>query len=336
MTMIKVVHLVDDTTAGGVMRTLDHLTGRPELTGCVEQSVHAINRGSLTIGRIDADVIVSHLTVSWRGLPGLVALRAMNASAGLVHVEHSYTRAFTALNVARKSRFFALLRVAYSLFDTVVSVSHAQADWLRARSLVLTDALRVIQPQVELGALTKIVRPTRKPRVIGAIGRLERQKGFDILIDAFRLCPSPDARLLIFGQGSEKARLEELSAGDPRIEFRGHAEDPAQAYREVDFVAVPSRWEAFGLVVREAKAAGVPVLLSPVDGLLDQVGDGAKPVAYCDTKRWANALEDVLRLDDLSTFATGCAATEEESDFAADWRAVFLGDDMAPSYQDAA
>lgn len=294
MTSFKVVHLVDDMTAGGVMRNLEFLMQQPGIAARAMQSVCQVRRGVWAIGQIDADVIVSHLTISWRGLPGLVALRAMNPSVRLVHVEHSYTRAFVALNVTRKSRFFALLRVAYSLFDAIVAVSHAQAGWMTERGLVDPHALSVIHPEVDLAPLADIPPPADVPLTIGAIGRLERQKGFDILIEAFRKCTVPDARLLIFGEGSERLYLEGLAAGDTRIAFRGHVNDPAKAYGEVDIVAVPSRWEAFGLVVQEARAAGRPVLLAPVDGLLDQVQDAAEAVACCDTGRWAKALNKAL------------------------------------------
>lgn len=325
MTPVKVVHLVDDMTAGGVTRNLRYLLRHPGIADHALQSVSQVRRGFWAIGQVDADVIVSHLTINWRGLPGLVALRAMNPSVRLVHVEHSYTRAFAALNVARKSRFFALLRVAYSLFDVIVSVSHAQAEWMKERGLVDPNALHVIHPEVELGPLTKVQAPMEVPRAVGAIGRLERQKGFDILIEAFQKCTDPDARLLIFGEGSERSHLETLAAGDPRIEFRGHVSDPTQAYGAVDIVAVPSRWEAFGLVVREAKAAGRPVLLAPVDGLLDQVQDSDEVVAYCDAGHWAKALNRILGGGKSNMWKENLPKESFDGEFVEKWCEVFSG-----------
>ncbi|KZY36412.1 hypothetical protein A3731_15835 [Roseovarius sp. HI0049] len=332
MTSQKIVHLVDDTTAGGVMRMLDHLMSQP---GLGQQSLRKLARGSLSSGRIDADVIVSHLTISWRGLPGLIALRAMNPAARIIHVEHSYTRAFTALNVARKARFFALLRVAYSLFDRVVAVSRAQAAWLEERRLVDGEALAVIPPDVPLGPLAVLPRPTGLPRVIGAIGRLERQKGFDILIEAFRLCPQRDARLLIFGEGSERAHLETLAAGDDRIEFRGHAGDPAEAYGQVDLVAMPSRWEAFGLVAREARAAGRPVISSAVDGLTDQIDETTQVVRACDPKSWADALGRAFSDQRSATAVPDRIMPGGHEGFVTKWREILAGETKAVRGQDA-
>ncbi|MEQ8877096.1 MAG: glycosyltransferase [Phycisphaerales bacterium] len=331
MTSQKIVHLVDDTTAGGVMRMLDHLMSQ---SGLAHQNLRKLTRGSLSSGRIDADVIVSHLTISWRGLPGLIALRAMNPAARIIHVEHSYTRAFTALNVARKARFFALLRVAYSLFDRVVAVSRAQAAWLEERRLVNPEALAVIPPDVPLEPLTALPRPTGTPRVIGAIGRLERQKGFDVLIEGFRLSPQRDARLLIFGEGSERAHLETLAAGDARIEFHGHAKDPAAAYRQVDIVAMPSRWEAFGLVAKEARAAGRPVIHSSVDGLADQIDETTQVVRARDPKAWANALGLAFTDQHAATAVRDRIEPAGNEDFVTKWREILASGARAVKAQD--
>lgn len=326
MAQLTVVHLVDDTTPGGVMRMVHHLTRQPGLNDVTRQSIIDVKRGSAAIDRIAADVIISHLTVNWRGLPKLICLRAMNPSARLIHVEHSYTHAFTALNVPNKRRFFALLRVAYSLFDTVVAVSYAQADWLRARKLVDAPSLEVIHPEVDLTPFKSLPSPQDTPRTIGAIGRLERQKGFDMLIEAFRLCRTPGARLLVFGDGQEKSRLQALAAGDVRVVFCGHAVNPEDAYKHVDIVAVPSRWEAFGLVVQEAKAAKRPVILSPKDGLRDQI-DGTTIVADpIDVQTFARVLDAAMADGDFSAHTDVSAQLDKGEAYAARWLAVMKVD----------
>ncbi|MBO9410780.1 MULTISPECIES: glycosyltransferase family 4 protein [unclassified Ruegeria] len=295
MTRKKILHLVDDMTAGGVMRMLDHLLAQSDLSGAVEQKVLKVKRTAFSWGNLNADVIVSHVVPSWRSLPAFSALRAMHLDTRLVHVEHSYTRAFTTLNVPHKRRFFAMLRVIYSFFDQVVAVSHAQSDWMKERRLAASEKLTVIPPIVDLEELSQKTMPPKSKTTIGAIGRLERQKGFDILIRGFRSTHIPEARLLIFGEGSQRSHLEELAKGDPRIEFRGHAEDPADAYQAVDIVAIPSRWEAYGLVLDEALAAGRAIIASKVDGLGDREGDAR--VSFCDqdSASWQSAIDECLR-----------------------------------------
>ena len=301
MTQKKILHLVDDTTAGGVMRMLDHLLAQSDLSGVVEQKVLKVKRTAFSWGKLNADVIVSHVVPSWRSLPAFSALRAMHLDTRLVHVEHSYTRAFTTLNVPHKRRFFAMLRVIYSFFDQVVAVSHAQSDWIKERRLAASEKLTVVPPTVDLEQLSRKTMPPKSKTTIGAIGRLEQQKGFDVLIQGFRSTQMPEARLLIFGEGSQRSYLEELAEGDPRIEFRGHAEDPAAAYQAVDIVAIPSRWEAYGLVLDEALAAGRTVLASKVDGLRDREGDTR--IAFCDldSASWRRAIDECLTPDLTAT-----------------------------------
>ena len=115
-------------------------------------------------------------------------------------------------------------------------------------------------------------------RVFGAIGRLDRQKGFDTLVTAFRTLPQADIALHLYGQGEEEASLRALAADDPRIHFKGFAADPTRPYAEVDAVVMPSRWEAYGLVAIEALSAGRPVICADIDGMRDHAESGAKVV----------------------------------------------------------
>jgi glycosyltransferase involved in cell wall biosynthesis len=271
----RVVHLIDDTTAGGVMRVLDHLTGSPKLAEHACHKMLKVARGKISLRRIRADIIVSHLSISWRTLPVLIALRARHPFAKIVHVEHSYTAAFVAHNVERTARFYTLLRAAFSLFDRVVAVSKGQANWLGKQGLVSEDKLQVIQSYVDLQSFEGIPDRTGPIRIFGAIGRFDRQKGFDVLIKAFRKTTDPDLRLYFFGEGAEEAALRTLAKGDTRIQFKGFASDPLDAYRMVDAVVMPSRWEAYGLVAIEALSARRVLICNACDGLQDHSVFGA-------------------------------------------------------------
>lgn len=294
MSRPRVVHLVDDTTAGGVMRVLDHILTAPEMGEMAQHSLVRVARGRVSLKRIEADVIVSHLAVSWRALPMLAALRARHPRTPLVHVEHSYTEGFVAANVRRKRRFAILLRLAYRLFDRVVAVSHPQGEWLTRSGAVQAAVLRVIPSCVDLSAFRALDPAKGRPRVIGAIGRLDRQKGFDRLIRAFRDLPDPAVRLRVHGEGPDLARLRDLAGADARIEFKGFSTDPVAAIRSVDVVAMPSNWEAYGLVAIEAMSAGRRLLVNPVDGLMEHVPYGAQPVQGNSVDAWRAALKGLL------------------------------------------
>lgn len=313
-----IIHLVDDTTAGGVMRVLDHIMSAPEMAALGDHRVLPVQRNRLRLPAIDADVIVSHLAVSWRAVPMLAALRLRHPKTVLVHVEHSYTEAFVALNVANKRRFATLLRVAYGLFNRVVAVSQAQGKWLLDSGAVKADALSVICSCVDLSAFRALARPAPRVRVIGAIGRLDRQKGFDTLIKAFRQTRSPNIALHIYGEGDEAQALSVLAEGDPRIQFMGFV-DPLAAMENVDAVVMPSRWEAYGLVAIEALSARRKLLVADVDGLRDHIAFGATAIGAQTVSAWQQGLEVLLAdIDPLNNDDPDCGHFERK--FAYDWQ----------------
>ena len=282
---MRTVHLVDDTTPGGVVRFLDFLTSAAHLG---PQQVVSVRRGRWSAPSIDADVIVSHLVLSWRSLPMLVALRARYPGTPITHVEHHYTRAFAEIGVRRPARFETMLRAGFSLFDKVVAVSDAQANWLTETGLVDAAALRVIQPSVDLSDFSGLSQQSGPVRRVAAIGRLEAIKGFDLVIKA--LAQVDGVELHIHGDGPERDKLEQLAAGLP-VTFHGHS-DPVEALSKADAVVVPSHREAYGLVALEARAAGRAVLVSGVDGLSDHIDGGAIAVENT-VDHWAEALRNI-------------------------------------------
>lgn len=319
MSLPRIVHLVDDTTAGGVMRVLDHILTASEMAQTAHHSLISVDRGRMSLGRIKADVIVSHLAVSWRAMPMLTALRARHLRTPLVHVEHSYTKAFVAANVTHKRRFGTLLRMAYRLFNQVVAVSQAQGQWLVQCGAVRASALTVIPSCVDLSAF-RALEPAKSPvRVIGAIGRLDRQKGFDTLIKGFRRTSRPDISLHIYGDGSEGGALRDLAGNDPRIRFMGFSPDPVAAMAAVDVVAMPSNWEAYGLVAIEALAAGRSLLVNDIDGLVDHVPHGAHTVADNTVEAWQNALEWMIQDGSKASQPTMLTSRFLENSFSKKW-----------------
>lgn len=307
------------------MRVLDHILTAPELSQGADHSLQVVDRKRLLPDIIRADVIVSHLAVSWRMMPMLTLLRHMHRRTPLVHVEHSYTGGFVAVNVRNTSRFALLLRSAYRLFDRVVSVSEGQGKWLVQSGAVQSDALRVIPSCVDLSAFRAIPPVTGPVKVVGAIGRLDRQKGFGTLIQAFRGLPFPDVALHIYGEGAEETTLRQLAQGDVRIRFRGFADDPVAAMAAVDAVAMPSVWEAYGLVAIEALTAGRPLLINRIDGMVDHLAQGARPVADMSPDAWETALTELLLTRPDSRRETRNPPARFEDAFAASWQVLLRG-----------
>ncbi len=112
------------------------------------------------------------------------------------------------------------------------------------------------------------------------VGRLTRQKGIDVLLNAAgRVAEArSDWRLLIVGDGPERARLEAQAAADPRLAGRvtwlGRRDDVPSLLKAADLVVLPSRWEGMPNVVLEAMAAGRPVVATAVEGSAELVEPG--------------------------------------------------------------
>ncbi|WP_369824326.1 glycosyltransferase [Kitasatospora sp. Root187] len=103
------------------------------------------------------------------------------------------------------------------------------------------------------------------------VGRLCRQKGQDVLLDAWPAVAErlPGARLALVGGGPDATaladRVRELP--DPsRVRLAGDVTDPRPWLAAADLVVLPSRWEGMALAPLEAMATARPVLLSDVPG----------------------------------------------------------------------
>jgi glycosyltransferase involved in cell wall biosynthesis len=126
-------------------------------------------------------------------------------------------------------------------------------------------------PDVELEPLP---RPFPGPTV-GSLGRLDRQKGFDVLLRA--LAELPEASLVLVGDGPERPALEKQAAATgltERVLFAGWQEDPRRQLTTFDAFVLPSRFEGFPLSVVEAMLAGVPVVATDVGSVAESVREG--------------------------------------------------------------
>lgn len=104
------------------------------------------------------------------------------------------------------------------------------------------------------------------------MGRLDRQKGFDVLLEALALMP-PVVHVAVVGAAVLGDTKLTLPASVDSLGWL-NAGQLAHVLADADVVVVPSRWEGFGLVAIEAMRAGVPVVASAVGGLKEVVVDG--------------------------------------------------------------
>jgi D-inositol-3-phosphate glycosyltransferase len=323
--MTRIVHLIDDSGLGGVMRLLEELSRNVD--GPIKHEVLRVRPAFSFPAGIEADVVVIHFTASWSKLPFLAALRALKLHRPILLVEHSYTAAFEQLHVPKPRRFRAMLRAAYALVDRVIAVSEGQAIWLRQAHAAPPHKIRTIRSVSNCDRLFTLKPPARRqgPLRLGAIGRYVDQKGFDLLVEAMRLVPADVATLSIAGSGPMAEQLQAAVADLPSVSV-GTAVDVASWIVDQDAIVVPSRFEAFGLVALEARAAGRPVIASAVDGLIEQVSPNAGlTVPAGDPEALADAIVRLSQADlgQFSAAARASARAHIETSLRA-WQTLFV------------
>ncbi|GAB3229858.1 hypothetical protein GCM10027447_23570 [Glycomyces halotolerans] len=164
----------------------------------------------------------------------------------------------------------------YHRLNALVTVTESDADSYR-------EALGESGPVIE-AIPNSVPAPSGDPSpltepVIMTAGRLTSMKGFNTLIDAFGEIADryPDWRVRIYGRGPERKKLQRI-IGEyglrARIKLMGPVSPLDDEWRKASIAVVTSHYEAFGLVLVEAMAAGMPVISSAVrHGPLEIVDD---------------------------------------------------------------
>jgi glycosyltransferase involved in cell wall biosynthesis len=290
-----------------------------------------------------------HLHSSKAGLAGRLALRG---ALPTVFQPHAWSFAAVTGPVAVLSRLWERLAARWT--DRLLCVSEAEraegvaaglrGTWALAPNGVDLDRFDPVR--LPLQEQAREMLGLAEPNAAGekpdgplalCLGRLCRQKGQDVLLEAWGPVPErvPGARLVLVGEGPDRAALEALAATLPNpssVVFAGAAEDPRDWYAAADLVVLPSRWEGMALVPLEAMACGCPVLLTEVAGARECLDRGEPLVPVDDPVALREAL--VARLaDPVGCLSAGARArsrmvdrhdvTDTVANVAAVYRSVF-------------
>ena len=132
------------------------------------------------------------------------------------------------------------------------------------------------------------------------VGRLEKLKGFQILIPVFACYP--EAELWIVGTGSCEGELRRLARGQNRVRFLGRksSRELKKLYRNAQALIVPSLcYETFGLVILEAFAQETPVIARDLGSLPELIEGSGGGFLYSSEEELRAAMERVQKQPDL-------------------------------------
>jgi glycosyltransferase involved in cell wall biosynthesis len=201
------------------------------------------------VQRLRPDVAHAHLSDGCKALAGLSQLQGQVLRVATLHIcykpqQHARLDALVAIASWQMDAIPAPLRAHTTQIDNWTLPYRPAADArqrLRAQHGIAPDAW-----------------------VFGALGRMDRSKGFDLLLDAFERAGLPDAYLVIVGRGAELEALRRR--GVPHVILPGFSEQPADWLAAFDGFVSPARDEPFGLVFLEAMAAGLPIVATETQG----------------------------------------------------------------------
>ncbi len=187
----------------------------------------------------------------------------------------------------------------YRRCDHLIGNTRGITDWIIAQGwpAARVHHLPNFSPDMRGAAPAALPTPPGAPVVL-ALGRLHRNKAFDILIRALPLLPGVHA--VIAGDGPERPALLALASQEgvaDRLHLLGWRTDQAALLAACTVLACPSRHEPLGNVVLEAFSAARPVVAADAAGPAELIADGATGllIPHDDPIRLAQAIDTILQ-----------------------------------------
>lgn len=280
--------------------------------------------------KTDPDLVISFIDTS-----NIYTLRALLGSD--VPVIVSERNDLTMQPLDWKLRI--MRRLLYPLAAAVIMVSRKNVEFVassmrpRWKARYIPNAVRVTS-----GSDTSATAPSWfGTRNIVAMGRLVPQKGFDLLLQAFRSIAGnyPDWHLTVIGEGEERATLEnDIRAHGiaDRVTLAGEVAEPRSIMRHADIFVLSSRYEGFPNALIEAMDCGLAVVSFDCPGgaadIVRHEDDGIL-VKSLTAGALAASLEKVIADDDLrmrlARASRDVAARFSEQEVLSKWLCV-IGD----------
>lgn len=266
--------------------------------------------------QVEGEVLHSHLFPS--NLYTCIAARLAGSKAARVTTEHNTT------NRRRGTRLGKYLDTfLYQHYDRIACISVGTLEALEQWLPAIKGRCSLIYNGVDLSfsAFSRLQDAPRSTVTIISVGRLHNQKNYGLALQSLSRLESDRWQYLIAGTGSEEKQLKETVEKlglKHNVKFLGYVDNIPALLGKADIFLMPSRWEGFGLAAVEAMNAGLPLVVSDVDGLREVVSDkSAFVISGNNPSDYAIALSRLVQ-DPGLRFSMGQSAFVESKKFEAD------------------
>ena len=305
---VRVLHIVLSLHPGGTERLVVDMVRRAPTW--VEPRVACLDDAGLwaaSLEEMDVPVVALHRRPGFRPELALKIARLAGAHDVDVLHAHQYTPfAYASLAKLLRPKLRLVFtehgrladappsprrRIANAFFGRVPGRFFAVSDELRRfleREGFPAGRLEVLPNGIDLGPVPSPAARARAREaltvredelLVGTAARLDPVKGLDVLIAAFALvrARSPQVRLVVLGEGPERAALErqiEERGLSEEVRLAGHRADVRELLPAFDLYVNSSTYEGVSLTILEAMAAALPVIATSVGGNGEVVEDG--------------------------------------------------------------
>lgn len=241
-----------------------------------------------------------HLHSTYAGFAGRLITPIFGRSIKIVYCPHGW--AWDRYPAGTKKQLIEILELFFSIFtDRIVCISeHDYKSALRvginpAKLVFARNAISTInQKDAPNPTIDSDHWPINTTRLL-FVGRLDKQKGADLLPEIARLLGS---EFFLVVAGSKVIETDSDSGDAPaNMKYLGWRDSSSiqSLYNSAEILLVPSRWEGFGLVALEAMRAGVCVICSNCGGLPEMVlnGQTGLVVEKLQPKNFADAIRSL-------------------------------------------
>ncbi|MGD0423233.1 MAG: glycosyltransferase family 4 protein [Candidatus Bathyarchaeia archaeon] len=244
------------------------------------------------------DVVVAHSHLMLTSL--IATCRASLSSTPFVLISHGFSvKRGVLFNLLEGAYLSTVSRGILQAADRIVAMSGVEATRLVSLGIP-EDQIARIHQGVDCGFF-KPGRSPRDARLLVWAGRFVPEKNLDFLVRMFALLRRKiDARLVLAGDGPERNHIRDLSRDlnlADSISFPGllNAREIASLLRQATAFLLPSTNEGVPLILLEAMASGLPLLVSRGLGLEEYAGEAALFLPQNSEDDWVQGCETILR-----------------------------------------